>query len=344
MGKKILFIAVKYMNIYQDVIAELERQQYEVDFIAEQFHRDDPDNLRGYTKFSRFLVNEKKFRKKNEKIWIDLLESEKYNKIYDLCFVLDGQSISPILFQKLRERNPDVKIVNYLFDTTTEVYHFEKNFRFYDKVFSFDICEAKKYNIGFLPIYWIPCEEDNVPKYDIFGFGAIKNDRFTMFSRLEKIAKRNGLSYFLKLYNFLNIRNMFLYRIRCAIFKQFKIPNIISVKAIESSFTTKETISPSEFRRYILGTKIVIDTSAPFQDGMTARFMWSLGLGKKIITTNANAKRYDFYDEKQILVYSDSTTDEEIEEFLTAKFEMTDAQKELVLQYRLDNWLKSMLG
>lgn len=343
MSKKILFIANNYMDLHKDIIAEMERQNYEVDFIAEQFHRDDPNNIRGFTKFSKKLVNEKKFNKKIEQIWIDILNSDKYNKTYDFCFVLDGQSLSPILFKTLRERNSNVKIVNYLFDTTTEVYHFEKNFPFFDKIFSFDICEVEKYHINFLPIYWVPCDGGDAPKYDIFGFGAIKNDRFTMFSRLERIAQKNGLSYFLKLYNFLKIHNMFLYRIRCAIFKRFHIPNIITPKAILSSFATKETISPSDFRLHIAGAKIIIDTSSPFQDGLTARYMWSLGLGKKIITSNANARRYDFFDEKQVLVYSDSTTDEQIEEFLTSKYEMTPSQKERVIQYRLDNWLKTML-
>lgn len=343
MSKNILFIAPKYMDIYKDVISEMKQQGYEVDFIAEQFHKDDPDNIRGYAKFSKIFVNEKKFSKKIAKIWTDLLKSDNFNKIYDICFVLDGQSLSPVLFNELRNRNSNVKIVNYLFDTTTEVYHFEKNFQYFDKVFSFDISEVAKYNLNFLPIYWTPCNDNDVPKYDLFGFGAIKNDRYEMFSRLEKIAQKNNLTYFLKLFNFLNIRSMLLHRVKCAVYTLLKIPNIIPPKAILSSFSTKHTISPNEFRRYISGANIVIDTSSPFQDGLTARFMWSLGLGKKIITTNANVKRYDFFNENQILIYSASTTNEQIEKFLTSKYEMAHSQSEQIVQYRLDLWLKNIL-
>lgn len=43
MSKRVLFIAPKYMNLYQDIIAEMKRQSYEVDFIAEQSYKDDPD-------------------------------------------------------------------------------------------------------------------------------------------------------------------------------------------------------------------------------------------------------------------------------------------------------------
>ena len=112
MSKKILFIANNYMDLHKDIIAEMERQNYEVDFIAEQFHRDDPNNIRGFTKFSQKLVNEQKFNKKIEQIWIDILNSDKYNKTYDFCFVLDGQSLSPILFKTLRERNSNVKRIS----------------------------------------------------------------------------------------------------------------------------------------------------------------------------------------------------------------------------------------
>lgn len=294
-------------------------------------------------KFSKFFVNESKFKKRMEQRWLNLMQSDEYNKVYDCCFVLDGQSISPILFQELRKRNSNVRIVNYLFDTTSGVYHFEKNFRFFDKVFSFDICESKRYHIEFLPIYWTPCEESDAPEYAIFGFGAIKDDRFELFTRLEKIAQKNNLSYFLKLYNFVKFRSMFLYTIRCAVYRRLRLKNIISPCAIKSSFATKETLSPNDFRCHISGSKIVVDTSSPFQDGLTARFMWSLGLGKKIITTNANVKQYDFFDEKQVLVYSSSTDEKQIEDFLVSEFEMPEFQKERVAQYRLDNWLRKIL-
>ena len=188
----------------------------------------------------------------------------------------------------------------------------------------------------------MPCDE-KIARFDLFGFGAIKDDRFELFSRLEQIAKKNSMQYFLKLYNFVNVKSMLLYRIRCLVYRCLGLKNVVSARAINSSFATKDTISPKEFRCRISESKVVVDTASPYQDGLTARFMWSLGLGKKIITTNANVKNYDFFDKKQVFVYTNTVTDEQIESFLTSEFEMTDAEKEHVAQYRLDQWLKKIL-
>ena len=344
MRKKVLFVAPQYMELYKDITAEMERQQYKVDFIAEQSYMDDPDNIRGYARFAKFLTNRKKFKQKIDRIWSQLLEKPEYGKNYDYCFVLDGQSISSVLFQVLRERNPNVKIINYLFDTTTGVYHFEKNFQYYDKVFSFDLNESKKYQINFLPIYWLPCDAQSCPKHDIFGFGAIKDERYRLFVKLEKLAKKKGLSCYLKLYNFVNIKIMLLYRLRYVAYRLINLKNIISPEALLSSFSTKQVFSPNEFRRYIAGANIVVDTASRYQDGLTARFMWSLGLGKKIITTNFNVEKYDFYDPKQIFVYHDSVDEKQLEKFLSSEYEINDAQKKKICLYRIDFWLKTLLG
>ena len=344
MSKKILLIAPKYMDLYKDIIEEMERQQYEVDFIEEKSYKEDPNNIRGLVRFSKWLVHEKNFKHKLEKSWFNLLQTKDYNKKYDYCFILDGQSISPILFHTLRERNSSVKIVNYLFDTTSGVYHFEKNFKYFDKVFTFDMNESQKYNIQFLPIYWKEIElKDSVPQYNIFGHGAIKNDRYQLFVKIEQIAKKNQLTYYLKLYNFIKAKNMLLYRIRYILYRLLHVKGIISPKIIMSSYSTKETLAPSIFRNYIANAEIIIDTSAPYQDGMTARFMWSLGLGKKIITTNQNVKKYDFYDEKQILLYDENVTDSDIENFFSSHFSPNMYLMNKLRKYRIDIWLKTIL-
>ena len=110
-----------------------------------------------------------------------------------------------------------------------------------------------------------------------------------------------------------------------------------------SSYSTKETLAPSIFRNYIANAEIIIDTSAPYQDGMTARFMWSLGLGKKIITTNQNVKKYDFYDEKQILLYDENVTDSDIENFFSSHFSPNMYLMNKLRKYRIDIWLKTIL-
>lgn len=108
---------------------------------------------------------------------------------------------------------------------------------------------------------------------------------------------------------------------------------------------TYASVSPMEFRNLIACSDVVVDTNAAHQDGLTARFMWALGAGKKIITTNVSVKKYDFYNPNQILVlddldYLDSKL---ILDFIKQKFIFGEEQKKRVLPYELSNWLKTLL-
>ncbi|SHK26570.1 hypothetical protein [Fibrobacter sp. UWB12] len=343
MSKRVLFVAPKYMDLYKDIIAEMERQGYEVDYIPEQSYKDDPLNIRGYSRFSKRLVSPAKFSIKINDIWLKKLNSEEFSKSYDYGLILDGQSLSPVFFEVLKKRNPKIKFVNYLFDSTTGVYHFEQNFKYFDNVYTFDIKEAQIYKIGLLPIYWTDCENVDCPRYQFFGLGAIKNDRYELFKMIESIAVKKNMTYYLKLYDFVKTKNMILYKIRYALYKLIGLKEIISPKALQSHFVTRDSMPPEKFRKHIAGCDVVVDTSAPYQDGLTARFMWSVGLGKRIITTNTKVAQYDFFDKNQILVCTMTTSAKDIEDFCNTKFAMNDEIRKKLLDYRLDNWVCKLL-
>lgn len=343
-NKKVLFIAPSYMDLYKDIIAEMKKQGYDVDYIKEMSCQDDPYNVRGYARFSKLFVNEDRFVRKINAIWEDILNTPPYDKAYDILFVLDGQAVRPIIFDILKSRNKNLKSINYLFDTTSGVYLFNKNFSLFDKVFTFDVKESKEYNINLLPIYWVAQNSPQTTQYDIFGLGAIKDDRYHLFKRIENIANQCGKSYYLKLFNFITTKNMRLYKLRYSLYKIMRMKNLISPQAILSHFSTKEKMSPLAFRDMITASSVIIDTSAPHQDGMTARFMWAVGLGKKIITTNPNAAKYDFYNSRLILIYNKKTTDEDIHNFINQNICEDCIKNSILIKYRIDNWLKTMLA
>lgn len=331
------------MNLYVDMMDEMRKQNYEVDFISEVTCKDDPDNIRGNVRYGRFLVNKDKFNKKNSLRWKDILAKPEYCKAYDYLVVLDGQSIDSCVFEILRNRNSNIYCVNYLFDTTYGVYRFEKNFNEFDKVFSFDPIDVEKYELEYLPIYWVPCTVDENCRYGIFGLGALSLTRYKLFDRLERICKSNGISYYLKLLSNMNIGNHYLYSIRCfyrSLIGQGK--NNIPLSVYNSPLVTKQGLAPSLFRKYIASADVVIDTSAAHQHGMTARFMWALGAGKRIITSNLEVKNTSFMSD-DIFIYTESSSDNELLDFISAdsSSSMNDSAFE---EYRIDNWVKTILA
>lgn len=347
MKQKVLLIAPKIANIYLDVIAELERQNYEVDFYEYKSYKDDPHNLKGHRKYGKLFTPESRFENKIKKVWENLLNAPPYNKIYDYLFVIDGDSLHSRLFAILKERNPNIKTVNYLFDSTRGNYEFDVHFKFFDKVATFDIADSKRHCIDLLPIYWIKEDGVSSQEIDFFGLGAYIPNRYDLFLALDNYSKRNNLNSLIKIFCpvISNERKHEWKRkiIELVASKSYMIP----LERYHSEIITHESMSTSEYRKTILRSNIVVDSNAPAQDGLTARFMWALGAEKKIVTTNAAVINYDFYTPEQIFVVDnvkEFTKDPKFIDFINSDYKMSSVTREKILRYRLDNWIKYLLG
>lgn len=348
MGKNVLFIAPKVANIYLDIIDELERQQYEVDFYEYKSYKLDPHYLKGYVKYGRVFTSKLVSSYFIKKDWIKLLESDLYNKIYDYLFVIDGYSLHPCLFEILRERNPQLKAINYLFDTCRSNYEFNVHFPYFDKVVTFDIEDSKRYNITLFPIFWIKYDGEKVGQdLDMFGMGGCIEGRYKLFSALKKYSDEHHLRSFIKLYlsKPANMRNTQL---------KTHLVNTLSSKEImphlewySSPLITHDLIPTSEYRKLIMRSRIILDSNAAHQDGLTARFMWALGEERKIITTNKAVKEYEFYTPEQIFIVNnvDSINNiKEFDNFVKSSYSMPNSIRNLVQHYRIDNWIRFLFN
>ena len=189
---RILFIAPSYMDIYKDIMFEMEMQGYKVDFLQEKSFLADPYNIRGNKKLCRTQKQRFQFEKMLTRYWEHILNSDRYNKVYDILFVLDGQSIRSVVFRILKDRNPNLYSVNYLFDTTVGVYEFQHNFHEFDRVFSFDRGDSVTYNLNHLPIYWVQQKTKLETDIDIFGFGRYSKLRYELFKVIDSIVSGNN--------------------------------------------------------------------------------------------------------------------------------------------------------
>jgi len=329
------------MDIYQDVIKEFKAQGYEVDFLKERQTNNDPLSARYEFFRPHFRIEKKKLN-----YWVRNLSSPAYNKVYDILFVIDGQGIHPVLFEILRKRNPQIKCVNYLFDTTYGVYHFERNFDYFDRVFTFDLSESKRFNIGFLPIYWVENSHSSgsMEHLSFFGMGAYNEDRYEVFSMLYDYSQKFNLHSYIKLYEKLQTKE-WIYAIKCRVRKVLGLPAHLSLERYHSPIISQQTISPQRFREMIFCSDVVIDTHPEHQDGLTARFMWALGAGKKIVTTNESITQYDFYTSQQVYVLKkgiDLSGNKEFESFIDSTQPVPQHVRSVIDEYRIDNWLRTI--
>lgn len=346
MKKNVLLISPIISDIYKDIIAQLNQWDMHVDFIEDYGDPNDPDFIRlTRTKFVDNKWGRAQYNERNLRKWQELLSHSPYDKCYDYLLVVDGMSIHTFLFEELRKRNPNLWAANYLFDSCISLYRFERRFKYFNRVASFDKADCKRYDLSFLPIYWVSPKE-YVKKYDIFAFGGFGRERFALFKEIEKVSSHLGLSGFIKLYT-PTVRNYNSFVIKSRV-KQFLGYNKGSITPEEynSNLVTHQAISASEFQELIFQSDCIVDSLNYDQDGMTARFMWALGAKKKIITNNINFKGYECYDPNQVFILEDRHYDKQLaqlEDFLSIKYELDDSKYQVILPWRIDNWLMYLL-
>ena len=340
-GEKILFLSPKYMNIYKDVISCIKELGGEVSWVSSDLISPNPYLVSIKNRLNEENIN--KFNEKCELFWKDLFSQKEYNKKYDYFFTIDGLMICPFLFKELSTRNPDVKKVLFLYDKNDGMQEINSTYHYYDAIYTFDLGDRDKYHLKFMPIYWVPSDSVNNIKYDIFGFASYnsrKPDRTKLFNEVNKICKAKGLSTFVKLYY--PMKNRMVFCLKNIIHYLFNHKSYTPLSYIKEGLITGQSLSPDDFRQTIRESRVILDTQAPYQDGLTARFMWALGEGKKIITTNSSITRYPFYDPKQFYILHDIDVDELLN-FIVEPFVVLEDNKLMIEQYRIDNWIVKML-
>jgi hypothetical protein len=86
---------------------------------------------------------------------------------------------------------------------------------------------------------------------------------------------------------------------------------------------------------------VILDVAKQGQTGLTFRPFEALGLNKKLITTNASIKDYDFYDPENIMIVEPGRICLEKEFFETPAKEVPEAIKS---KYHVKQWLTDVLG
>ena len=119
-----------------------------------------------------------------------------------------------------------------------------------------------------------------------------------------------------------------MYWVRKVFLRQYKYGNIK-----DFSFAP---LSQNKITHIIENSRVILDINHPLQSGLTSRTLESLGADRKLITTNAHVKKYNFYNSENIQVLGRTLP------YLDKKLFNTDYKKpeEYVYNYySLNSWL-----
>lgn len=314
--KKILFITYDLSGYYDVIHNELNNQFKHVDYY----------NIASLKKYKYKHVFQKTYA-----AFYKLITKTKLKNFYKLQPIIEATSgktydyiiiIRPDLFfnsQLSKLKNKTKNFIAYYHDSINNITRKKQVIPFFDKVYSYEIKDVKDYNLYFLPnfIYLDKQYKKADPTYDAFTIMS-KDFRFNTLKKLAEYFKTKNINY------------------------EFLVQ---SDKEIESDVIhfIQERKNNLQVLEHLLQTKIIVDIHKyGVQDGLTFRVFESLFLEKKLITTNADIKTYDFYNPNNIHVINPDSEIDIPETFFNTEYQTIPT--EIYQKYLYTSWLKTILS
>lgn len=244
-------------------------------------------------------------------------ELEKNKDEQDLILTIKGDFIAPEYAKQIK--NYTKKSTAFFNDNIKRCPKIIRVLTCFDEVYSFEKEDCKKHNLkfksNFIYNFKNTIKENQDIEFEAFNISSL-GKRTSLISKIAEQLKTNSIRY------------KFIVHDRKGKLKT----NFLTI--------TKNHISLSEVNEFIEKSNTLLDIHRDNQSGLSFRVFESMGLHKKLITTNFNVKDYDFYNENNILVI-DAENPKINLDFFKKPYE--EIPENIVLKYRLTGWVKEFI-
>ncbi|PCJ97703.1 MAG: capsular biosynthesis protein CpsH [Flavobacteriaceae bacterium] len=323
--KKILFFSASFFGYQIEIKNKLVALGADVDFFDER-----PKNTFWYKALIR--LDKRIIKKRIEKYYAEIIQTTA-NKDYDFVFFLKAEVVTLEMLNELKRNQTSAKFILYLWDSIKNCESVTQLFPSFDKVLSFDRKDVIRNSfMTFRPLFYLDEYADisNNPKeiiHDITFIGTGHTDRYSMVMKVKEFCDAKNL----KSYFFIYLQDVKIFLVRKILTKSFR-------KAKQKDFSFIP-LGKNQIIEIIKESNCVLDVERAVQCGLTMRTIEVLGAKKKLITTNADIKEYDFYNEKNILVI-DRKNPRLSMDFVNGGQE--DIQEDIYAKYSIGNWLREV--
>ena len=322
----ILLISPKYFDYELKIKAELEKEGNCVDWL------DDRPKCGTISK-GLLRLFPSLMKHKTNKYFNKIVLKKIKNNNYDICIVILGQSFSVNNCLEIKKHIKG-RMILYLWDSIKNFPNCLKISKCFDTVFSFDYDDCERYNFHFLPLFFSETinEKDAKKKPSIFisFIGTIKKGKYEylkpLLGQVKKYASENNL----KIVFYMYLQSKLVYIFYKVFYKEFRSSNI-------KEFDFKK-LSYDKYIDICKNSNIILDVVMGQQNGLTMRTFEAIGLNKKLITTNKNIDKYEFYNKDYILIYDRQVLDFNDKFFMNTPVSYNNKNK-----YTLSNWVKTIL-
>lgn len=326
LSKKRVLLFSQYFFGYESKIKEKMRELgAEVDLY---------DEMSVKTMFSRALlkISPAIFNRKTERYYCEILNKIKNNS-YDFVLFIDCEMPTEKVLDLFRKKFKTAKFCLHMWDSVENLKGVESKFKYFDHITTFDRSDAHKYKLKLRPLFF--ADEYKIKnkveyyEYDLTFIGTIHSDRYRILKKMFEQAQNLNLRIFF--YPYLQSRFIYYYyKLTKREFRNTKINNFRFDK-----------ISSDEIAQITKLSKVVIDIQHPAQTGLTMRTLEMVGMKKKIITTNEDIIKYDFYNKNNIFIIGRENP------YLNPLFiesPYEDIDSNIYNYYSIDRWCLDVLG
>lgn len=279
--KRILLVAPSYFKYDNVIKSYLEAKGYGVDLINDRPY--DSNIFKAIIRLNRSIINRFLYAFYKREVL------KKSVQAYALIFVIQGEGLVPKFLQWLRAKYNATPMVYYLWDSIKNKPKLQENFTYFDRVITFDYKDAKELYLDFVPLFFSADFENTKHtkhRYDLSFIGTLHGDRGSLIQSIKK--QKDHLKIFIYLYT----PSRWIFYIRRLFDKNF-----INLDLNDLHF---EQLPYNEVQNIYHQSKIILDIHNKNQSGLTIRTIETLGLQKKIATTNIDIKQYDFFHPQNI--------------------------------------------
>lgn len=277
--KKVLLLSPSFYGYYELIEKEMRKKGYKVDTIT----------------YPGSILNRLAFYIKALACIAKRITSRKYQQVlnkvsitkYEFVVIIKG-SVLPLEFlEGLKQTQTAAKFVLYIWDDIDLDSEEIPRFKFFDKVLSYSKDDSQKYNLLFRPMFFVEdlcqIQEKDI---DLFYIGSYRNNRFDFIQRVISQLDLNNYKVILRcspLLAFSRTKN--LKKIEWFRFRNLKYEKMVGI---------------------LNKSRVCVELCRPGQKSLSTRPFEAIGANCKLITTNREIQKYDFYNENNVCVVDEN--------------------------------------
>ncbi|MCX4176109.1 MULTISPECIES: hypothetical protein [Paraburkholderia] len=323
-GKKILFIGPKFFGYEREIAGRLRQLGAHVEY------HDDRPSADPFVKVAirRFPVL---IKRKLAGYFEQILDNASND--FDFVFIIKLECMPLRILHAFRSKLSRARFIYYSWDSVRNNPNFQGAASSFDALYTFDTEDAgQDPRLKLRPLFFLN-EFRELPvlptQYDLCFVGTVHSDRYALLRKIRQFAQTNGKSTMFYMF----VPHKAIYWVR-RIFS----PAFWTSSRQEFAF---DPLPKKEVHQIIAKSRAVLDFQHPGQTGLTMRTIEMVGARKKLVTTNALVRRYEFFRPENILV-----VDRDNPQLDPAFFETpySELAPELYEKYSLDGWIRELFS